>query len=278
MTVCIGALCAAEDGTSSGSVVVASDRMVTMGGLIEFEHEVPKLMNLTNCAVGLIAGDALRGARLGRGLLEATQAGSPPIGDLAQMAATLYGELRRKQINSEIFAPRGIAMEHFYTGGLQPSLLSTLVGLIDSQVMNWNYGVDFMIAGVDDTGGRLYIVSNPGGSYTEFGQIGFAAIGSGTIHAIQSMIGFGHTGARDLHQTLFEVYVSKRRAEAAPGVGRDTDLAIVARSGITKLDRSTLDELETLYLEYQLPAAQEVREKVAQMSIFRKEEADASDK
>jgi hypothetical protein len=35
MTVCLGALCAGADGADTSAVVVASDRMVTMGGITE---------------------------------------------------------------------------------------------------------------------------------------------------------------------------------------------------------------------------------------------------
>ena len=40
MTICLAALCRQED---EPVAVVAADRMVTMGGFIEFEHPVPKM-------------------------------------------------------------------------------------------------------------------------------------------------------------------------------------------------------------------------------------------
>ena len=42
MTICLGALC--EDvGSGAQAAVIASDRMVTWGGLTEFEHGMPKI-------------------------------------------------------------------------------------------------------------------------------------------------------------------------------------------------------------------------------------------
>lgn len=136
--------------------------------------------------------------------------------------------------------------------------------------------VEILLAGVDDDGGRICFVGNPGGSYTEFGQIGFTAIGSGALHAIQSMIGFQHTGGRGLHDTVFSVYVSKRRAEAAPGVGQDTDLAIVTQGGITRLTPETLQGLDEIYREYQAPAKQAVTDKVAALNLFHEGGDDAA--
>ena len=41
MAVCLSALCAGADGREASVVVVASDCMMTMGGITEFEHELP---------------------------------------------------------------------------------------------------------------------------------------------------------------------------------------------------------------------------------------------
>jgi len=56
-------------------------------------------------------------------------------------------------------------------------------------------------------------------------------------------------------KTVFACYASKRRAEVAPGVGKDTDLAVLSNKGMFKADKTTLDSLEDLYLEYQKPAS-----------------------
>ena len=40
MTICIAALC--EKGEK---IIIAADRMVTVGQIIEFEHDVPKFVN-----------------------------------------------------------------------------------------------------------------------------------------------------------------------------------------------------------------------------------------
>ena len=45
MTICLGALCAGAEGREASTVVVASDCMMTMGGITEFEHELPYHLN-----------------------------------------------------------------------------------------------------------------------------------------------------------------------------------------------------------------------------------------
>ena len=147
-------------------------------------------------------------------------------------------------------------------------MVPPIAGGIDQQVMQFNLGIDLLIAGVDDEGAHLFSVYNPGGAVNDFAPIGFAAIGSGTLHATQSLIGFRHTSARDLHQTLFRVYASKRRAEVAPGVGSDTDLAIISDAGIHYVAPEVVGQLAVLFQQYEQPVVQDIREKVARLNVL----------
>ena len=252
MTICLGALCAGADGTDAAAVVVASDRMVTMGGITEFEHEVPKVTQIGDRIVALAAGDALRGAQLINELRRDVHHGAQQLQNVAATAAALYAALRRQQIESEILSPRGITMQQFYQG-LQQAMLPQLVINIDNLIGTFNYNLEVLIAGADDSGAHLYAITNPGGSYDDFQPIGYAAIGSGALHAVQSLIGMRQTPLRCLHETVFNVYASKRRAEAAPGVGRETDVVIIQANAITRVEQPVLQQLDTLYQEYQRP-------------------------
>ena len=252
MTICLGALCAGADGTDASAVVVASDRMVTMGGITEFEHEVPKVTQIGDRIVALAAGDALRGAQLINELRRDVHHGAQQLQNVAATAAALYAALRRQQIESEILSPRGITMQQFYQG-LQQAMLPQLVINIDNLIGTFNYNLEVLIAGADDSGAHLYAITNPGGSYDDFQPIGYAAIGSGALHAVQSLIGMRQAPLRSLHETVFNVYASKRRAEAAPGVGRETDVVIIQANAITRVEQPVLQQLDTLYQEYQRP-------------------------
>ena len=79
------------------------------------------------------------------------------------------------------------------------------------------------------------------------------------------MIGFGHIGSRSIEETLFAVYVAKRRAEVAPGVGTETDLEIITSSGIKKIDGGTLAKLDECYQQFQKPASKETIDSVRKL-------------
>jgi len=266
MTVGVGALSADTDGRETRAVVVCSDRMVTWGNT-EFEHDIPKIIPITDRIAALMAGDAIRGSRIVRESTNQVLAGSPSVLSVVQAAAHQYSALRRDQLQTEFFAPRGIAMQQFYQG-LQNQMVGKLALDLDGVVARFNYGVELLIAGVDDAGAHLYFVGNPGHSNSDFEQIGFCAIGSGAIHAQQSMIGLGHTRERGLEETIFNVYASKRRAEAAPGVGHYTDIAVIRDSGITYLTHDQLARVGELYADMYRPITDTLRRRLVGMQLL----------
>jgi 20S proteasome alpha/beta subunit len=261
MTVCMGAIC--SDEASKQAVVVASDRMVTMANLIEFEHGIPKLTQAPPRAAVMAAGDALAGSALIDGVV---RAGSPPsVADLAKALAQSYLQIRQAGAETQVLAPRGLTWAAFY--GQHAQMQPQIVMMIDQALAQYNLGLELLVAGVDDTGGHLYSVHNPGGTELRHDVIGFAAIGSGSLPAMQSMIGFAHTATAELKETVFRVYASKRRAETAPGVGNDTDVWIVRASGVRVLDQDVIEELAELYKEFLASVAKNVGSRISKLDV-----------
>jgi hypothetical protein len=111
------------------------------------------------------------------------------------------------------------------------------------------------------------MVQNPGGSDRLLDIIGYGAIGSGTIHALQSMIGFRHSPDGDYLHTVFTVYASKRRAEVAPGVGQDTDMAVISTSGVHWLTEHELGRLSEMYEDFRSSTDATLTEKLSNFSL-----------
>jgi hypothetical protein len=222
--------------------------MVTLGGLIEFDHSAPKTSILGQSIVGLVAGEALTGSEILQHLKASLSAPAPAIPDVANALAQLYAKLRISRAESLILGPRGLTLQAFHAN--QQALLAQIVGMIDNQLVAFDLGVQLLLVGIDANGGHLVTVVNPGGRFDMHDIIGYAAIGSGALHALQAMIGFGHSTSEGLTETVFRAYAAKRRAEVAPGVGRETDMLVVNAEGINRLAPDTLAELEALYTEF----------------------------
>lgn len=268
MTVCIAAIAADRKGVPAQCAVIASDRMVTVFGMQEFEHEVPKLQEITPRVYGLMAGDALRGSTFMNLLRHEFNGNTPSVIDVAQFAGEKYAESRLHQIDAELFRVRGITISEFYRE-IQQKLVPQIAFQLDAQVSQYNYNLELLIAGVDASGAHVFTVTNPGGSVNEWGQIGSAAIGSGGFHATQSLIAMGHTPAKSLPDAIMSVYAAKRRAEVAPGVGHDTDLVIIEGDKVTKLDAAAIQELDKIYTEKIVPTDHNLEQAVEGLAFYK---------
>jgi hypothetical protein len=266
MTVCMAALCCEGDRSYA---VVAADRMVTLGGFMEFEHGVPKMAHPSPQAVVMVAGDTLVGTRLARDVSTALNGSTPRTHEIAQHLAAQYGDVRRQQMETQILSPRALSLQAFY--GAHASFNPQITMMIDQAMNQFNLGVELLLAGVDQDGGHVFSVHNPGGAELQHDVIGYAAIGSGAIHAVQSMVGFRHTSSAGLAETIFRTYASKRRAEVAPGVGTDTDMAIISSTGVTWVNQEQQSRLADLYETFQKQAMSGLEEKMADLGIASEE-------
>jgi hypothetical protein len=243
MTIGLAAICADDEGFQR--IVVASDRMVTYPGFIEFEHTVPKMTPASSHAITMISGDALIGTKLARETAAAIASTNPPLAQIAQQLAVNYQATRNQWVETQVLARRGMTFQSYYQG--HAGYNGQITVLIDQTMMQFDLQLELLLVGVDASGAHLYTVHNPGHTPRQHDVIGFAAIGSGWIHAMQSMIGFRHSPNASFKETLYQIYASKRRAEVAPGVGADTDMAVISRAGIQTLTEDQLAELAGLY-------------------------------
>ena len=254
MTVCIAALCDAAD---EPRAVIATDRMVTQPGFMEFEHAGSKMVELTQQAAVMVAGNTLDGMRL---VTEAAAAALPD--DIAELAADLGQRyaIARNARAGQILGAHGLTFESFHQmhGTMNPQVVMMLEGAIEQ----FDLGVELLLAGVDATGAHIHTNGNPGGGNQRHDPLGWAAIGIGAPHVVTSMAAFGHGAHEGYKQTLFKVYASKRRAEVAPGVGRETEMAVIASDGTKRLDAAVLDKLQLIYNDYRSITDRELQGKL----------------
>jgi 20S proteasome alpha/beta subunit len=91
----------------------------------------------------------------------------------------------------------------------------------------YNLGLELLIAGIDGAGVNIAVIANPG-QIVALKKLGYAAIGSGAIHALSMFHLGGQDAQMSVAETLVNAYRAKCAADVAPGVGRETDMAIVS--------------------------------------------------
>lgn len=246
MTIGLAALCKDESGLPR--VVVAADRMVTYPGLIEFEHAVRKVAVASTHAIAMAAGDTLVATRMIQDVVAAMAGTSPRIADIAAQLAQRYEQVRTQRVEEQVLSPRGLTFQAFYGNhqGFHPQLSM----VADQAMMQFDLGIELLVAGVDPAGGHIFTVRNPGHVDQQWDVIGSTGIGSGAVHTLQSMIGFRHVPDCGFRETVFWVYASKKRSEAAPGVGVETDVAVISRAGVQWLSSDQVAHLGSVYNHY----------------------------
>ena len=246
MTVCIAAVCNAT-ADAPPIIVTASDRMITIGEL-EYEPEQTKTIYLASQTVALMAGDMqLHAAIVPKvfGRIRQALADDPSnigVADIAEFYAEEFAFYRRKLAEREILMPRGLDFDRFLAR--QGTMAHYQVRDIDDRLTAYYVDSTAIIAGIDLTGGHIYKVSNPGIAAcwdTPF----FACTGNGEHVASTQFMVAGFEKRWPLAKTVWLTFAAKAKAEAAGGVGKQTDLVIVRAGG--NITAATPEEKERLY-------------------------------
>jgi hypothetical protein len=244
MTVCIAATC--ENGQA---VVVASDRMLSAPFLtIEFDHPDAKIDLIGGRCVALTAGDALSVQDiLVGGLGVAAQLQDPTVELIAQHVRNRFVEVRKRRINEMVLGPRGLDFDMFYAGGIQ-RLPPELAMFLDSQIQQAQLGSSIILAGVDASGAHIFSVEDPGATAC-FDRLGYHSVGSGHRHALLTLVSKAQHKTTDLFTTMFNVFVAKKAAELAPGVGNATEMRVVTPQGVNIIGQEDIAKLEQIFAE-----------------------------
>jgi 20S proteasome alpha/beta subunit len=266
MTIAIGALC-----NSGKAVIVASDRMITgRYPPIEFEHNVSKVEPLGPSCVTATAGNALAHIEVFRSVrAKLYQLQAPPISAIVDGIKDAYQRERRRRTEEQILGPRGVTVEEFYQDYVRRWPPEVAVA-IDRDIMQNEYGLDIIVAGVDDSGAHLYAIDDPGVSSC-FDSFGYHAIGSGMTHAVVALTSGRVVPFTPLRQVLYYVYAAKRAAEAAPGVGDATDIVVVHQeTGTPTVEPVQPEDMEVLrsaYEEQMQPKTENLTQALSALNI-----------
>ena len=243
MTICIAAIC--ERGSA---LILAADSMLTNQALsIQFEHPTRKMTRLSDSSIALTAGDALAHTELFDMVqAEIARLKVPAFLEVVNKVKECYKYIREREIKERILMPRGFSdFSGFYDA--QRVLVPEIAFKIQSEIENYDYGLQILIAGMSEGIAHIYGISDPGASQC-FDAIGFNAIGSGLPHAINTLIARGCNQEVSVEEGLLIVYEAKKMAEKAPGVGANiTDISIMHSKGIAEFPREKLGELYKIY-------------------------------
>ncbi len=222
MTVCLAAM-----NKKHNIVAFGSDRMVTSSyPPIEFEHKIPKIIEISEYCVVLSAGDALRNKELCKIAIADLSGKQASIEDIAQKLKSVYQQERLRAVEDVALKSRGITHEQFVKDGTKIFPLQ-IYQMIDQFATTFNFNLDLIVAGLDEQGPAIYGIHNPG-VINSYDSIGFHTIGNGSMHGMLSLVDTYDPDSGKA-EMLYSVFRAKKVAEVAPGVGKNTDLGMISR-------------------------------------------------
>lgn len=228
-------------------VVVTSDRMITLSlPSTEFEQNVPKTIKLTDNCVAATAGNALGFVPIYEETLRTIKQSKNALGiqEISEIIKTAYTNARNAKLEQDVLSTMGLNLQSFYQ--LNKSLASEIVANLATAMKQYTYGVSILIAGVDESGGHIYRIDNPG-RVESYDTIGHCAIGSGDLHAVSTFIGNDYDPNLDVDHVVAMTYEAKRKSEKAQGVGEETDLYVVCNNGIIQLPEDKVKQLAEIF-------------------------------
>lgn len=245
MTVCVGLLC-----NSGYGVLGASDQMVSTA---DNQTKRLKIYHVTERVVMLMAGDVATHTELMielRTLIDANSENPQvlTVKNLADAYASAFAAAKHRQGVRQYLSPLGITSDELKTGKVSEKLAESLA---KEMLYHQMPSCSAIFMGVDESGGyskaHLYQVDND--RLTCCDGAGYACIGVGFYQAASSLMFSGFKQDNQLDQALFQIFAAKKRAEVAPGVGRETDMVYIssADSKYIMLSDQIVDELDKIY-------------------------------
>ena len=259
MTVCVAGLFQWNYGTNEvpdwgRAGILLSDRMLTAGD-VQYEPNQRKWADIGSNACLAIAGDvSLHSQAIKDTYSQLRGDPQPHPYDVALIYGRAIQAIKRRVSEDLYLAPLGlntdtlIAQTCEISEGLTNALMERLHGHEGAEVEAPVVGSS-QVLGSSQSHAQIYSVDTKG-TVSCMDDIGFAAIGIGSGHAKSLLMQAGYTNIGRLAPAVSLLYGAKRAAEAAPGVGRATDIQVIMRHGRFPLWPDFQRRLEDLYNEY----------------------------
>lgn len=244
MTQLVAAICHCE---GNPKVIGMTDRMLSSSDMtLTFERDEAKIEIITNKTVVLTAGtidepDLIRDAR-------GKARGKEQVKEVAELLKEAYKILRVKHIEDEILYPLGGLASFKEYQEKQKTLHDALILDLNDKIRKYNVGLSLLLIGIDEQGGHIIHVSNPG-IWRSLDNLGFLCLGMGDRHADNVFAWYKYTTSVPFTDALYISFEAKKKAEAAGGVGQATDIVIIDKEGIYIVDQNTVADLEDIYSE-----------------------------
>ncbi len=237
MTICISAI-ANED--RKEVVIFATDHMISTQ-IGKFEHAIKKYKAVGKNSIAMLAGNTL--------LFNECLAEVSPASSFFEVREKIFqnmNALRKKIVRNEVYNVYGID-DTFVKDALRQQVPNKYIDTILAKISEFRLGTQILLIGFHDEKAQICEITEDG--IVDFRDIHFHAIGSGTIQAINTLLFQKHSQKCDVKAALYNVFKAKKNAEAAEGVGRETEILVFKNNRAHEVSATDLNTLQLIYDE-----------------------------
>jgi hypothetical protein len=173
--------------------------------------------------------------------------------EIAKLYSSHIARINRRRAAQIYLEPLGLDEESFLKK--QHELSAGMISDLMIQMQNYpRLESEAIIAGVDGTQANIYLVDSKG-HVSCHNDVGFVAIGIGAWHAKSQLTLSKYTKHLSYVDSLATVFMAKKRAEVSPGVGIETDMILISKSGREPIIPAAMVHLNESYKEYDVAAS-----------------------
>jgi hypothetical protein len=237
MTICIAAI---GQHVNKEVVVFATDHMVTIGELGQFEHSILKWREIVPKTIAMLAGNPIFFDDL-----TYLSDNSLTFDKITHEIHENFKKKRKDIIKSEIYEIYGVD-EEFIRTVLSEEIKNQHIAKMLDQISQYNLQTQILLVGFENQEAQIAVVDES--NIANYRVINFNAIGSGMIQAVNTMMFQKHGKDDDVLTTVYDVYKAKRNAEVAQGVGKETELLVLSlNNGCSRINKEQLEILAQIY-------------------------------
>lgn len=224
-------------------MVAITDKMLTnsvVGG--GFEHPSPKHKILNEKYIAMLSGNPL----IFPDLVPDEISKGTSLRDFAIKVKDNMKATRLAKIDEEILSPLSTDRK-MISRALEKEIPNMYVDSLMKSIANFRLDTEINLAGVENNKASVYYVSETG--VPDLSDIGFESIGSGEIESTNTLLFQRQHRKTPLKEGVYNVFKAKRNAEAAEGVGIETDMVILNNIDHKVLSPEKIEDLRHIYNE-----------------------------
>ncbi len=211
---------------------VCGDKVVMVGDRLDmleeerYEQRKPKICCLTERVCAGLAGTS----GFENELFNNVKSGK--VSEIYELLKERYRKLRAKLIKERLLSKFGVeSIEELKSLlGDMPEVCSYYL----EEIKDYDPDIKILIGGVDSEP-HIFAIGNPGAG-ASFDNPGFYAIGTGEKEATMMLNFLNFRKDLTLKTCILYLYIAKKAAEIAVGVGEKTDIFVISKDGVKRVD------------------------------------------